>query len=75
MGSNTREIAQVNSIWLLNLEKAVGMDVELGLQKFVLQHAGLLWFFNKYVYRCIADTQDLCHGAHPRFHPVFWLRL
>lgn len=49
MGSNTREVAQANSIWLLNLEKAVYLDVELGLQKFVLQHEGLLWFFNKSV--------------------------
>ena len=49
MGSNTREIAQANSIWLLDLEKSVWLDVELGLQKFVLQHQGLLWFFNKCV--------------------------
>jgi hypothetical protein len=47
MGKHTREISQDHAIGLLNLEKALGLDIELGLQSLILNRAWLLWFFNK----------------------------
>jgi hypothetical protein len=47
MGKNTREISQDHAIWLLNIEKALGIDIELGLQKLILDRPFILWFFNK----------------------------
>jgi hypothetical protein len=47
MGKNTRQISQDHAIWLLNIEKALGIDIELGLQKLILDRPFILWFFNK----------------------------
>jgi hypothetical protein len=49
MGKNTRQISQDHAIWLLNVEKALGIDIELGLQGLILDRKYLLWFFNKWV--------------------------
>ena len=49
MGKDTRDISQRHAIWLLNLEKATGLDIEKGLQSLILDRPFILWFFNKYV--------------------------
>ena len=49
MGKHTRDISQRHAIWLLNLEKATGLDIEKGLQSLILDRPFILWFFNKYV--------------------------
>lgn len=55
MGSGVRALSQDHSIWLLGVESAVGLDIELGLQKLVMKSSALLWFFNKY-----APAVDVC---------------
>lgn len=49
MGSSTRATSQEHGIWLLNLEKKLGLDMELWLQGVIIKEGrgGLLWFFNK----------------------------
>jgi hypothetical protein len=47
MGENTRQVSQGHAIWLLNVEKSLGIDIELGLQGLILDRPFLLWFFNK----------------------------
>lgn len=47
MGEEVREVSQRHAIWLLNLEKALGLDIEKGLQSLILDRPFILWFFNK----------------------------
>jgi hypothetical protein len=49
MGENTRTLSQDHAIWLLNVEKAMGIDIEKGLQGLILNRPFILWFFNKWV--------------------------
>lgn len=49
MGENTRTLSQDHAIWLLNIEKALGIDIEKGLQGLILDRPFILWFFNKWV--------------------------
>jgi hypothetical protein len=49
MGSHTREIAELHSKAIVAIEQWLGIDVELGLQRWVIRSDALLWFANKYV--------------------------
>jgi hypothetical protein len=79
MGDTTRTISERHAREIVDLEKFLHIDIELGLQHFVMKHNWLLVFFNKCVppliprndpeSTCIgssADKQNLCHGPHSR---------
>lgn len=48
MGENTRILAETHSRQILWLEQVLKIDVELGLQRWILKSEALLWFFNEY---------------------------
>lgn len=70
MGEYTRELSEVHSRQILALEQFLHIDVELGLQRFVLQRAWLLTFFNKtYAMVHIPATIAFMGYAYRYFQP------
>ncbi|WVW87050.1 hypothetical protein I302_109107 [Kwoniella bestiolae CBS 10118] len=47
MGSDFRVLAEKHARQLVHIEQAFHLDIELGLQRFVMKHGWLLTFFNK----------------------------
>jgi hypothetical protein len=47
MGAGTWELSKTHSVWLVNIERYLHIDVELPLQHFVMARPNLLWIFNK----------------------------
>ena len=47
MGDTTRAISEGHARQIVSLEKFLHIDIELGLQHFVMRHNWLLVFFNK----------------------------
>jgi hypothetical protein len=47
MGRNTRTLSEVHARQIIEVEKWLGIDVALGLQKIVMAHPWVLAFFNK----------------------------
>lgn len=57
MGSGTWEISKAHGEFIVWLEKATWLDVELALQSVILTRPNLLWFFNK-----VSQGLDNEHG-------------
>jgi len=47
MGDTTRAISERHARQIVALEQFLHIDIELGLQEFVMKHNWLLIFFNK----------------------------
>lgn len=47
MGQNTRSLSEAHARQIIKVEQWLGIDVELGLQRFVMGYPWLLAFFNK----------------------------
>lgn len=76
MGEKTREVSQDHGIWLLHIEQALHIDVEKGLQAFILPRPWLLWFFNKtYAMVHIPATISFIAYGFWAFHPPIFQKV
>lgn len=57
MGDSTRELSERHARQIIAIERFFHIDIELGLQRIVMNHQWLLTFFNKYV--CFASSLSL----------------